>query len=979
MLCKYHLYYDTNFAKKFVSSLLLFSILLITAQSTNKYHFSTENGLPSNETYSIYEDSDSFIWIATDKGVSKYNGYDFINYTTENGLGGNTIFNFYEDYKGRLWFLSFNGKLSYYLNGKINLVTYNISYNDIGHILSLYVDTNNTLWIGSTQGEFKASFINKTNLKVTPTKEQYSFRQIDDKGYIFSGNYYLNNNIINYKVKLINTTYLLNYSENSIILPSKNINNLKRKNGIGINWLIHNNVIYNSNSYQALIFNLKSKKTKSIKFKFKDRPTGTRIMKFKNQYVFYNLSQNKLYAITKFPPYIKAIKSSNNFLTSIITDNQEGTWTSTHDKGVFYEPKTIIKNISSNKFENEAIVSMISNDSSFFLRSKNSKIFKFTNNLTLKKIKNSPLGRLNGKLYNFRDTIVYNDIIDKQIKTINHKPFFNEISKKPPFISSFNNNEFTLYSWSNVHMYTKNKQLLFSFNFSKDKVAIKSICYKNSNTIYIASRQGLFEMNDIGNIIFMGDQNPIFKTRIDQINRDKNGRFWMITKEKGVIIIDNDQVINITTNNGLLGNICTGLFIGKKRVWIATEKGLSGINLNDYNDIDNFTQKDGLISNQINDIYEYNNKVWIASDKGLSYLDVNYSKKTYSPKIYIEKISIDNNDLIDNKHITIPPTNNLLKINFLGLSYREHGDLQYKYRLKGLDSTWYTTKNRSVQYSTLPTGNYTFEIKAVNHQGIFSKETKSVKITKQPYFWETLYFIIPFIIISFFLINILIYVRIRRVKKRAYLKQRIISTELKLLRSQMNPHFTFNAMSSIQYYIQNNNTKKALHYVHRFSTLIRLILEHTQKDTIFLEQELEALKLYVTIEQERLKNSFSFIVNIDDDIDVKTTQIAPMLLQPYVENAIWHGIMHKNSSNGVISLNIYLENNRLICEIIDNGVGRLASTMLKQVDKESFGMNLLEERLYLINNTKTIKQTVKITDLLNENQNSCGTKVKLTL
>ncbi len=975
----YYISYTICLLQKIRSFLIFFFFLIsLFSQRSNSYHFTTNNGLPSNETYSVFEDSNNFIWIATDKGVSKYNGYEFINYTAEDGLGDNTIFNFYEDKEGRLWFLSYNGKLSYYYNGKINRVLYDIPYNHVGHILSIYLDKNNTLWIGSIHGEFKTNFLSKNRLQVIPTKEQYSLRQIDNIGYIFSGNHIHDNKEISYSVKLNNGVFLLKYSKNKIISPVKKINNDKRKNGSNVNWLIHDGVIYTSNPYYALIFDQTTRRLNGIKFKFKSKATGTRIMKYKGKYVFYNPFLKKLYKIIPEKQHITLPITTKNNLTSVITDSQNGFWTSTVNKGVYYKPKSIIHTVTSNKYDREAIVNLISSDSIFFLRSKNNEIFKLTDNNNFQKIKSFPFDHTPGELNKFRDVIVYNHVTKGGIKPLTNKKPLPKFKKRAPFIASFKNDGYVLYSRSDISIYNKNHQLLYNYNFSKKKIVPKNVHYKNKNELYIASLQGLFEVDDSGRITFLGDKNPLFKTRIDKIEKDSLDRFWMITKEKGVLLLDKDKVINITTSNGLLGNICTGLFVGKKRVWIATEKGLSGINLTDLNDIDNFTQKDGLISNQINDIHEYNNKIWVASDKGLSYFNIDYIQKKYPPKTFIENVNIDGISFIKNDSLIIPPNNNILTIHYLGLSYREQGNLKYKYRLKGLDSTWYTTQNRSIQYSTLPAGKYTFEVKAVNHQGISSISPKTIHFTKKPHFWETLYFIIPLLILLLLITISIIYLRIRFIKKRAYLQHRIIKTELKLLRSQMNPHFTFNAMSSIQYYIQQNNTKKALRFIHEFSTLVRLILQHTQRETISLNQEIDALKIYMNIEQERLKNRFSYHINILN-VDVFTTKIAPMLLQPYVENAIWHGIMHKTSSDGIISLNIYTEKNRTICEIIDNGIGRKASSRLKKTNSDSLGMILLEERLSLINTTKIIKQTVEVIDLTDTNNNVCGTKVKLTL
>lgn len=985
-------YFDVTKIELFCAFFFFTSFLF--SQEQNLYHFTTDQGLPSNETYDIYQDTKGYIWIATDRGLSKYDGYNFKNYTTDHNLGDNTIFKFYEDCFGRVWFLSYNGKLSYYYNDQIFQPKTNLKHTAIGHLLSMYVDKHETIWIGSSLGEFKAQFIHQDSLSISPTKEQYTLRQIDSNGYIYSGSYYrkkikprLFKNAFN--IKLIDKHFYLIFlltkkgklktNTSSDIIDSS----YRRVNGVTRKWLLNNEILFYSNSGSSLnFFDSKKKKFKSIKVSGENQFSSIPIIKNKNGFAFSDTNNRKFYPIDLDSISISYGENTRTSITNIVTDSQNGIWTATLNSGIYYQPQSFIKTISNKHYNYEAIKEL-NGIEHLVLRTRESDILQYTKN-RFEKIVDQPYNTVDGRLTSFRNKVVFYCIKNNGLKYLKgkRKVRLNDTIFPIRDAVTLNKEHYTLYNRLFVYMLGKNDSiLLFKKFYSKNMNLmirkIKSISYKNKSALYIGTLEGLIELHQSGKVIDLREENPLFKTRIETIQRDKYGRNWVATKGKGVLLLHNGTVTNITTSQGLLGSICTQLYIGKKRVWVATENGLSGINLENINDIDNFTKKDGLISNQINAIYELNNKVWVASDIGISYFDIEYHKKKYVPRVYIKDILVEN-QLKNKDDFCIAPEENLLTINFLGISLRDHGDLIYQYRLRGLDSNWYTTKNPSVQYSTLPKGNYVFEVKTINHQGI-SSFSQTIQFSKKPHFWETITFSIVIVILTIlgtiFFVNHRLYI----VKKRESLKRRAIQAELKLLRSQMNPHFTFNAMNSIQYYIQQNNTSKALAFVHKFSKLIRLILQNTQKETITLYEEIEALTLYMNIEQERLKNNFQYTINISKNVDQNQVKMAPMLLQPYVENAIWHGIMNKPNGKGKINIRIYEKYSRIICEIIDDGIGREASKRLQNNLKNSIGMSLLEERLSLINTSKVIKQTVEIFDILNSKKEICGTKVKLTL
>lgn len=218
-------------------------------------------------------------------------------------------------------------------------------------------------------------------------------------------------------------------------------------------------------------------------------------------------------------------------------------------------------------------------------------------------------------------------------------------------------------------------------------------------------------------------------------------------------------------------------------------------------------------------------------------------------------------------------------------------------------------------------------------------------------------------------------------QKETLLSLQVSETEMKALRSQMNPHFIFNALQSIQTFLLSNKADDANNYLLKFSKLMRLVLENSQHSEVTLEKDMQALELYMQLESIRLKHPFAYKFHIDESINVDETTIPPLILQPFVENAIWHGLQHKNEP-GEINIYISKKGNALQAVVEDNGVGRDMSKKVAQpmlLKKESLGMKLTEERLKLLNETKNVNAQFSITDLFTKENLPAGTKVELSL
>ena len=208
-------------------------------------------------------------------------------------------------------------------------------------------------------------------------------------------------------------------------------------------------------------------------------------------------------------------------------------------------------------------------------------------------------------------------------------------------------------------------------------------------------------------------------------------------------------------------------------------------------------------------------------------------------------------------------------------------------------------------------------------------------------------------------------------------KHKATELEMQALRAQMNPHFIFNSLNAINMFILENNRFQASAYLTKFSRLIRLVLQNSREEIIPLESELEALRLYLELESLRFENKFEYKISVDDEIDTTVMKVPPLLIQPYAENAIWHGLMHKKEQ-GHIEIELYRKEEELFCKITDDGIGRKKGEEFKNKAAstyKSFGMKITKSRLAMMEKTNVNDSLVEIKDLIHTDGSAAGTEV----
>ena len=278
----------------------------------------------------------------------------------------------------------------------------------------------------------------------------------------------------------------------------------------------------------------------------------------------------------------------------------------------------------------------------------------------------------------------------------------------------------------------------------------------------------------------------------------------------------------------------------------------------------------------------------------------------------------------------------------------------------------------------LSTGKYNITIEAGDNLGNWQKKSLVLNLKIIPPFYKTFWF---FLLLALLFAGIVLAVNrylVKEEKQKGILKKKIKENETKMLRSQMNPHFLFNSLNSINSYILQNKDEEASYYLTAFSKLMRKILDNSRKENISLKEELETTKLYLDLEAVRMEYKFDYRIQTKD-VDTEEIQIPPLILQPFLENAIWHGINHKDTKgliDIIISKNKEVDG-ELFIEIIDDGVGRNFAKMKenKQKTHKSHGLEITSERL-LMNDARN---SVEIIDLYDKNKKPSGTMVKLKI
>ncbi|MEL6251857.1 MAG: two-component regulator propeller domain-containing protein [Bacteroidota bacterium] len=500
-------------------------------------------------------------------------------------------------------------------------------------------------------------------------------------------------------------------------------------------------------------------------------------------------------------------------------------------------------------------------------------------------------------------------------------------------------------------------------------------------------------------------------THIKVLAEDEKGYLWLGTANQGIFhMYLYDKKFNLKHNRKALSSDDINFILpdGNDALWIGTESGLDRVDLNFERDITesrHFGRKEGLEDVEINQHagFLHEGRLWLGANSGFSiYQPQSSMTESAGPRIYLEQLRLFYEPLqslpqhadrvgawgnIQGK-LNFKPDENNLSFTFNGIDLNSGGTLRYQFRMDKLETKWSPLADRNdAAYPNLPPGNYNFQVKAVNGDG---QESEILEVPIQiatPIYFRT-WFILTAIALLALFIFLIFRIRLNQVRKIARIDQEklkiekdLIQLEQKALRLQMNPHFLFNALNSIQGLITKEDSKKARYYLAKFSKLMRLVLENSRESMIPLEDEIETLEHYLTVEQFSSGEKFDYEINCDEEIDPEEILIPPMMVQPFIENSIIHGVAHLQEK-GRIEVEFRKIHQRIECYITDNGVGRKKAAAIKSQrahKHKSTALLVTQERLDILSKGADWGKSIEIVDLQDQAGEASGTRVILRL
>ena len=556
----------------------------------------------------------------------------------------------------------------------------------------------------------------------------------------------------------------------------------------------------------------------------------------------------------------------------------------------------------------------------------------------------------------------------------------------------------------------------------------------NGNFLFLSPFEGLYEMEFKKkrlrriDLSLQQQYSEIRQNQGDAIYADADGNVWMCWKNLILLRTPIDSIIDITAHFELdeVLNV-QDIFETDSHIWFAIPAGVYSIDKSKLPDINIKRESDRNSSEFVVDdssniwsvyhsffmtprgsltpvVYGINDGCHNPGRYGFEQIDfiggqiVLASRGKYSifnpqaikknqeiPLPYIDQLWVNglvfrtDTNMQLKRQIELDSDENNIRFDFSAIGFTKPLSVKFRYKLVGIDDQWMEAdiENTSVTYANLDGGRHEFRLQAANDNNIWSEMSLlqidiAIPIYKRLIFWLCLGLVsILWLIMSY-------RKRIERLRMKTNLKFRMMNLEKSALRAQMNPHFVFNALTSIQHLITENDEKRAIEYLSIFSKLLRGVLDNSRSEKTKLESELSVLRNYLDLEFLRLGDQYTYKIKVDENLLNENVELPSFLLQPFIENAVHHGLAHKDGP-GHLTINIIDDNVFVLCIIEDNGIGRTKSAEInKYKDRKSSGLSIVEERLKLLSE-EPMDKLVRIIDLEDKFKNPTGTRVELRI
>lgn len=968
---------------------LLLLPLLCRAQDASYIQYTTEDGLPTNYVYGVVEDDDGYIWAYTENGLAKFDGYDFEHFTVEDGLPGSDIPFAEKGPDGKIWFLSMVERPAYLYRDSIHIILdEGCTYTGVFDGKACYscksgYYTYEDQLVRINYREYDASLIQQYpeyfeqaeqpggNGLLSPVASIYTF---DNKG---QQHWYKSNTR-----KIPGRPYYYNIDENTFLTrqESGQWRELKLINQDIISLGFRINEIPGKPQYLI-------RASKSGMFWVDPIAFSYRYISLADYgihpkaHLYVSMHQDRLWVSTDdgalcfdFEGHLlekvqNRTLTERYFLHQTYSDSRGNTWIGSRDGGLFLipqankrvhkrqwpkgsdqhiealvrTPKNQIIGITANtgiyQIERDTIISLLTARKSRRLRS----VESIPHGLYVSSSSHNVLLRENaGKL----QAIAVEDYFT--LISGSEYAFHLKGGDRDLAFQAEENKLYGLRSGAvtRIQLVPSGRDIRLSMLYTSSMIIQKVYYHPDAQQLYVSSVKGLYRLiNSTLEPVLPEENGPpgistLFGTP---------GKLWIGTENEGLYCYDlRSKELERIAKAKMIRQIKAD---GERGVIVACNEGVLAVPFEHPQDYTQYTVHHGLPTNEIEDVLaEGDSMLYIASTHGLHELDRFFEAPSEAPDalLKLKAAKVKGQPVPVSTLHELSHRQNDLTFDYSLRSYASDGNIRYYTRLEPLETEWEESMERQVNYLGLSPGDYTFQLKAKDiYDNEVVHEPVTIHIAKA--FWQEWWFRALCLLTFIGILGLLALQRIRRERhkqeaKRS-LEKRIANLELDALKAQMNPHFIFNALGAIQYFIQTQDVDSADNYLTMFARLMRKYLDSAREKMITLEQEMALLRDYTALEKMRFEDLFDVAIELEEGFDPSEYVIPSMLLQPFVENAINHGLSERRDKQGKIRIRFGSQEDILVCIIEDNGIGREQAKVNRRKGHRSRGMKIVQEKI----------------------------------
>jgi hypothetical protein len=949
--------------------LLFFVMLPLTLKATiiqHPYYVSvnSSNGLPSDEVYDIYEDKRGFFWLATGAGLYRYDGFSCVPWQNEQqtSLPGSCI---RQDRFGRIWYENFDGYLYYTDGEKLRALKQNqpCCYMPFGI-------TEKYLFVLQTKG---IDVFDLSTLSLVKTLNI----SIEKQGQATNSNqaYYLAADETIYYIDTL-------LSLSSYHLPATNDQGLRQ-----LFYEYDRLYVLPRTSGKNIISVYNNKLQPINQIAIDEAGYGRGIVKIDGDLWLYTSSG--CVTISGADSREKRTLFSGKSISRVLRDRNGNYWFATTNEGLFIVPdlNSIVYNLGDTKIRQVSVTG-----TGVLAATHSGELMHLSDN-RIRTEKRDPNNADIYYLYADDDNIIYSSTghsmisakgfaeksagyhAIKAVVSVDQKYYAAAASGTCILLPKQGRGNQLRSAWDTVSRFGEENRENGIITLLKN-VRARSVAYDSgTRTIFFATNSGIMAISPDSTFAVTYKGQPVFAAHLAAF-----GGYVYAADTKGrLLLISGSYKIEMPDNIAGSGSIRLLKVSGGRLFYFAAKRLYECISPSEVRGINMYIDAD-----EINDIAATDTCLWFATNRGLMAMDQSRRLSNVQlPGFYINHILVNDSVATKSNLLALSFRENNITINFSILDFAASVPVQLSYSING--STWKDLPGdtRSLQFRSLSPGSYVVRFRLDDKE-----TTEQVSFNISSPFWQQAWFYVLCVLVVLTVLQVYNSYRMKAKMKKVEaqknkikLEERLSRSMLTALRSQMNPHFFFNALNTVQAYIFTNEKSKAGDYLAKLSMLTRTILEMSEAETVLLSQELEALNLYLDLEKERFGNDFRYDIKIVDIPEPAAFEIPSMILQPFVENAVKHGLMHKE---GVKILNILfaLAANELHITIDDNGIGRARSEMLNEIKNrkyKSYSTRATGERVKLLNAITANKIAIDIKDKTNADGVATGTKVTIKI